>query len=292
VLGMSIKLGVATLLLTLAISQSAAAAFKVFPTTVDLSRDPGGAALGTIDVRAHGEGGRRFRTVVEEITQRPDGTQAYSPASDSRFSASSWVSVTPVTFSGTPDRTQPIQYRVTVPADAEPGDHLASLTVQRLASSGGATAASIEAVSVRMTIRVRGEIRPEARITGLEVPSIADGGPVSIAATVKNSGNVTLDFDRANPGAVSVLDGDDRKARLPFAGQLFPGQTRVFASSWEDPPLLGDFDAEAAVETGAEEARRREGFWVIPWRQIGALVLVAAAVLIFALGWRRRRWGY
>lgn len=135
-------------------------------------------------------------------------------------------------------------------------------------------------------------MRPEARITGLTVPSVADGGPVSIAATVRNSGNVTLDFDGEDRGAVSVLDGEDRKARLPFAGQLFPGQTRVFAGRWEDPPLLGDFDAEASVETGADLAQRRQGFWVIPWRQIGALVLVAAAALIFALGWRRRRWGY
>jgi hypothetical protein len=275
-----------------ALSQTAAATFKVSPTAVDLERGAGGAALGTIGVRLGHEGGYRFRTVVQEITQRPDGTQAYSPASDSRFSASSWVSVTPATFLGAPDRTQPIQYRVSVPADAEPGDHLASLTVQRLAKATKATASSIEAVSVRLTIRVRGAVRPEARIVGLEVPSIADGGPISVAATVRNTGNVTLDFEHANPGQVKILDGSDREATLPFEGSLFPGQTRVFDSRWEDPPLFGSFDAEAAVKTGSREAQRKEGFWVIPWRQIGALVLIVAAVVLIALGWRRRRWGY
>jgi hypothetical protein len=286
------KLAVAVLALTLAVSQPACASFKVFPTTVDLERGAGSAALGTINVRVHGERGRRFRTIVQEITQRPDGTQAYSPASNSRFSASSWVSVTPSTFSGSPDRTQPVQYRVIVPPNAEPGDHLASLTVQRLASGGGATATSIEAVSVRMTIRVRGTVHPEARIVSLEVPTIADGGPVSITTTVRNSGNVTLDFDHANPGAMNVLDGDDQKASLPFEGRLFPGQTRVFTSSWDDPPLFGNFDAEASIKTGTRDARRKEGFWVVPWRQIAALLLVLLAALIFALGWRRRRWGY
>jgi hypothetical protein len=278
--------------LTLFAPAGAPASFKVSPTSVDLERDPGAAALGTIEVRVSGEKGRRFRTLVEEIDQRPDGTQVYSPPSGSRFSASSWVSVTPRTFPGSPGRTQPVQYQVRVPADAEPGDHLASLTVQRLARATGATASAVEAVSVRLTIRVRGAVRPRAEIAALEVPAIAGDGSVSVSTTLRNSGNVTLDFDRANPGAVRILDGSDRKATLPFAGQLFPGQTRVFESSWEGPPLFGSFDAEATVETGARDASRSEGFWVVPWRQIGALVLLALAILIFARGWRRRRWGY
>lgn len=282
----------AALALALLAPHPATANFKVSPTTVDLERDAGSAALGTINVRLSDEAGRRFRTVVEEIGQRADGTQVYSPASRSRFSASSWVSVTPRTFLGSPDRTQPIQYQVRVPADAEPGDHLASLTVQRLASAGNATAAAIEAVSVRLTIRVRGAVRPRAEIAGLEVPAVAGGGAVSIGTTVRNTGNVTLDFDRGNPGAVRIFDGDERKAKLPFAGRLFPGQTRVLDVHWEDPPLFGSFDAEASVETGARDARRSEGFWALPWRQIGALTLIVAAVLIFARGWRWRRWGY
>lgn len=285
-------LAVVTVGVVLALSQTASATFKVSPTSVDLERAAGGAALGTIDVRLGHEEGYRFRTIVQEITQRPDGTQVYSPASDSRFSASSWVSVTPASFGGAPDRTQPIQYRVSVPANAEPGDHLASLTIQRLAKPTGATASSIEAVSVRLTIRVRGAVRPEAKILALDVPSIADGGPISVGTTVRNSGNVTLDFDRADPGQVTILDGSDRKAALPFEGSLFPGQTRVFESRWEDPPLFGSFDAEAAIRTGSREARSKEGFLVIPWRQIGALVLIVAAVALLALGWRRRRWGY
>lgn len=277
-----------------ATAHPAVAAFKVYPTVLDLDRAPGAAALGTIDVKLSGEAGQRFRTVIEDISQRPDGTQVYTPASGSRFSASSWISVSPRTFAGAPDRVQPIQYRITVPPDAEPGDHLASLTVQRLAgNSEGATAAAIEAVSVRLTIRVRGKVRPRAQIVTLSAPSIADGGPVDVTTAVRNSGNVTLNFDGANRGGVTIFDGDSRKARLePFTGKLFPGQTREFVSSWDDPPLFGSFDAEATIHTGPDSAHRRAGFLVIPWREVGALLLIVAAVAIFALGWRRRRWGY
>ncbi len=156
---------------TLAVNpQAASGSFRVSPTTVDLKRDPGGAALGTIGVRLRDERGRRYRVLVQEIRQQPDGTQAYGPTTGSRYSASSWVAVSPSRFSGTPDRTQPIQYRVLVPPDAEPGDHLASLTVERLASPSEATAGAAMAVSVRLTIRVAGAVHPAARITEFEVP--------------------------------------------------------------------------------------------------------------------------
>ena len=55
---------------------------------------------------------------------------------------------------------------------------------------------------------------------------------------------------------------------------------------------FGDFEAVASVDAGAHPAHESKGFWVVPWREIGALVLVVLAALTIALGVRRRRWGY
>lgn len=268
------------------------AAFEVSPTVLQARRHGGQAALGTINVRLKGERDRRFRVVVQDIRQLPDGSQAYAPPSGSPFSASSWISVSPSRFVEAQNRVQPVQYAVRVPANAEPGDHLASLTVQRLPRGGRATAAPIEAISVRMTIRVPGRASPEARIVSLDAPSVADRGPVDVGATVRNTGNLTLDFDRKDRGRVAVVDGDETKAAAPFEGVLFPGQTRSFELAWDSLPLFGDLEAVASVDAGAHSVRETEDFWVIPWREIGALLLVALAVLIVALGVRRRRWGY
>jgi hypothetical protein len=272
---------------------SALASFKVSPTVLQASRKGGQALLGTIDVELKGERSTRFRTIVQDIRQLPDGSQAYAPPSGSPFSASSWILVSPVHFVGAPDRMQPVQYTVRVPANAEPGDHLASIAVQRLPRGGHATAAPIEAVSVRLTIRVPGRADPEARIVHLDAPSVADGGPVDIGATVRNTGNLTLDFDRAGGGRIAVVDGDETKAATRFEGVLFPGQTRSFELAWDSPPLFGDLEAVASVEAGgADPVRETQGFWVVPWREIGALILVVLAALTVALGVRRRRWGY
>lgn len=270
----------------------ASAFFRVSPTVVELERRPGRAALGTIGVELRGERNRRFRVLVQDIRHQSDGSQAYEPPSGSPFSASSWIAVVPARFAGAPNRSQPVQFRVRVPPGAEPGDHIASLTVQRLSPGEGATAAPVEAVSVRLEVRVAGRVRPGAEITDLDVPAIAGRGPVQVGATVRNTGNVTLDLDRGDPGRVAILDDGKREATLPFDGLLYPGEARRFERAWEGPPLLGGFEAVASVDAGPRPARREVGFWVIPWRELGALLLVVLAVLVTALGRRRRRWGY
>lgn len=281
----------ACVLVLLCSCNTAAASFKVYPTILDVARNPGGAALGTVNVALHGEPGQRFRVLIQDVSQRADGTPVFSAPSRAPHSASTWVLATPTTFAGAPDRVQPLQYRVSVPANAEPGDHLAALTVERLGRGGATTAAATEAVAVRLTVRVRGPLRPEARIVGFDVPGIVGGAPLTVSTTVRNTGNATLDFDRADPAALTIRDGSDRRARLPFSGQLFPGQTREFVSRWEDPPLFGHFSAEARVAAGAGSAHEEASFWVIPWRQVGALALVLAAAVLLYLGWRRRRYG-
>jgi hypothetical protein len=279
-------------MVALATPPKAVATFKVYPTILDVRRSPGRAALGAFNVRLDSEGARRFRVVSQDIQQQPDGTLSYAPPSDSPYSAASWVSVGPRGFAGGPDRTQPLQYRVQVPAGAAPGDHLASLTVQRLPRRDSAVAAPIEAVSVRLTIHVPGHVRANAEISSLELPSIADGGPVEISATVRNTGNVTLDLDGKDRGGVTILDGNDREATIPLEGTIFPGQARAFDLSWDGPPLFGHFAAKASVKVGTQVAERTEKFWVIPWRQIAALVLIVLAALTLSLGIRRRRSGY
>ncbi|MBS1886682.1 MAG: hypothetical protein JSU06_05780 [Actinobacteria bacterium] len=273
----------------------ARAKFSVYPTIVEVQRPAGKAALGRIDVKVTGERRARFRVVVQDVGQGAGGEYTYGPASRSPHSASPWVSVTPRSFAGAPNRVQPIQFQVSIPGNAEPGDHLTSITVQRLApKAAGTTARSIEAVSVRLTVRVAGPLHPRAAITALAVPGLVDGGPVAVRTTVRNTGNVTLDFEGANRGVVRIRDGSDTKATLPpFEGKLFPGQTREFLGEWAEPPLFGSFDAEAAIRTAkGKVTARTAGFTVLPWREAGALALVLIAAVLLYFGWRRRRYGY
>jgi hypothetical protein len=282
---------VAALAALLAAAAPAGANFKVSPTVIDLHRSAGEASVGSFDVDLKKESSHRFQVAVEDLVQQPDGTFAYLPPSNSPYSASNWVAVTPRTFEGGPDRSQPIQYTVRVPEGAEPGDHFTSLTVKRLPSRRDVTAAPVQAISVRLTIRVAGQAKPGARIASLDVPKVVGESPVNVTAEIVNTGNVRLDFDRRNKGSLAVVSGSDEQARQEFTGVLYPGQTRLFELAWDNPPLFGRNDAEASVDVGPRDVRDSESFFVAPWRQIGALVLIGLAALVLGLGIRRRRYG-
>jgi hypothetical protein len=274
----------------LAAPRPAQADFSVSPTVDHLPLRPGQAAVGTTRVGISGERRGRFTVEVEDIAQRPDGGLSYTPPARSRFSASSWIEVSPRSFPGRPNRVQPIEYLVRVPEEAEPGDHVTSLTIKRLPPAGQAGVAAIRAVSVRLTVRVAGRLRESVAVESLDRPGVAGKGPIAVGALLRNTGNVRLDFDRLNKGSLAIVDDGEGVARTPLRGVLFPGQARYVELAWEDPPLLGHPEVEVAVATKRGAAKRAEAFWLVPWRQGAALTLLALAVLAVATGRRRRRW--
>jgi hypothetical protein len=265
---------------------AARADFSVSPTILELGRAPGRVAVGTVEVRLRGEGAQRFAVDVEDVSQTRGGAFSFGTSRSSRFSASRWIKLSPARFRGTPDRVQPVQFTVRVPADAEPGDHVTALTVKRLSPAVGGTTL-VQAVAVRLTVRVRGRLRPAAALLDLRAPRISGGGTVSGKVTVRNTGNVRLNLDRENPGALRVLGSGNVKATLPFRGPLYPGEERAFRLTWADPPLFGHFDIRAAVRAGRLR-KISHGFWVVPWRQAIALALVAFSAGLLIAGRRRR----
>lgn len=266
----------------------ARAEFGVGPAVRELRIAPGEAVAGSFGVRLERER-RAFVVQVEDAVQLPDGGYAYKRPSGSRFSASSWLTVAPRSFAGGPNRVQPVDFRVRVPRDAEPGDHVASVTVKQVPPRGKPGAVAVQAISFRLNVRVPGKVRELVEISSLAVPALAGRAPVEAGVLVRNIGNVRLDFDRRNQGSLSITGGSPAKARLPFKGQLYPGRSRAFVLAVQDPPTLGRLEARASIRTRAGPVTKSESFWMVPWRQAGALLLVALAAGLIHLGRRRRR---
>jgi hypothetical protein len=176
---------------------AARASFSVGPSVRELPLHPGEAQIDGFRVKLRNERGR-FVVEKEDVLQRPDGGLAYARPSHSRFSASSWIEVSPRAFAGRPNRVQPVEFRVRVPRDAEPGDHVTSLTVKRLPHRSARGLTTIQAVSVRLTVRVAGLRREGVAIKRLEVPAAAGRGPITARTRLRNTGNVRLDFNAGN----------------------------------------------------------------------------------------------
>ena len=262
---------------------AARADFSVGPALRDMRIAPGQAAAGSFDVRLDAER-RNFVVEIEDVVQLPDGGYAYRPPSAARHSAASWLTVAPRSFAGRPSRIQPVDFQVRVPRTAEPGDHLASITVKQADRGRAAGALPVQAISFRLNVHVPGSVRESVVIGPLTAPSLAGRGPVEAGVVVRNTGNVRLDFDRANRGFLEIGEGP----RLRFRGQLHPGRSRAFRVTWEDPPTLAHVTTRATVRVGGSRVERARSFWIVPWRQAGALGLVALAAAFVHFGGRRR----
>lgn len=276
---------------TLGGADLAHAGFRVAPSMVDLELRPGGSAVGAIDVHLEGERRARLTVVPEDVVQLPDGGFAYRRRTGAPDAAASWVAVSPAGFRGGPDRVQPVEYRVSVPRGAEPGDHTVSLTVKRRATPrrrGQVT--TVQALSVRVTIRVAGRARERVTLD-LQAPGVAGRGPVTATMRLRNLGNTTLHFDRRNRGSLAWLDGGEAQARVALRGVLLPRQERRVKLPWQDPPAAARIHARAQIATRRGPLTRSADVWMVPWRQAGALVLLAGglALLVGGRGPRKRR---
>lgn len=216
-----------------------------------------------------------------------------------------WMTVTPSRVRVPAKGTAPVQVRVTVPADATPGDHIAAVIAQRgdgaTTPSGQANVVLRQRVGVRVYLTVRGD-EPVRR--AFEVRDLRWVGAPSARAFEVDIANVgdllveplgTLTIERGGLGATT---------ELPVLGTVPVSESRTLRFSAGDAALEpGSYDATLKLRdvNGGEEHERSVSFTVgadgraTPASSDGAfpwwLGLVAGAALggvIFAI-YRRRR---
>jgi hypothetical protein len=215
-----------------------------------------------------------------------------------------------------PARTAAIvALRITVPADAEPGDHTAGVVAEEILPpqtvQHGTGFQTIERVATRAYIRVAGPIAPSLQVRRITVrhqdamlPYVSGRDTATVTFTVVNSGNVRVAFNRmsvkiAGPlgllaSRVGVVNRGGGLAELP--SEVLPGNAVTFRARFSDLPPLVLMGASVSV-AGEDPVLRKPitvsettWFWLVPWL-LGLLVLIVVAVLVALSGWRRGRRG-
>ncbi|WP_329792113.1 DUF916 domain-containing protein [Lentzea sp. DG1S-22] len=212
-------------------------------------------------------------------------------------SVGAWISVAEPKVVLKPRSTTVVPFSLTVPPDAEPGDHVGGLVA---ALTTSAQVQVERRVGARLYVRVAGAVttnlrvdRPTAGYRGTANP--AAPGEVDVTWTVVNDGNVRL---AVRPSV--HLEGLFGLGSTGWTGhtatELLPGSaitfTRTLSGVWPLGPLTVRGEAEPVASAGQDlvgavtTATGKTTIWAIPWSALGALLLLAA--ILFAL-WRVRR---
>jgi hypothetical protein len=190
-----------------------------------------------------------------------------------------------------------IPFRITIPADAQPGDYAFGIAasppiVRPTATPGQNNTKVIEAVATAVLLRVQGPLQPSVQIGSLKVNPTAPlvpflfSGETEVRAEIVNDGNVRL------PTTVVITEedmfGNTIHTEAPIQlDSLLPGASVTVRARWHKTPLIkGKIVVNVTTDGGhGTGATRSKGFWVIPWKFIALVVLAILAAIYL----RRRR---
>jgi hypothetical protein len=194
-------------------------------------------------------------------------------------------------------------FLISVPANAVPGGHYATLFFSRAPAQGGSVGV-VEKTGVLLLVRVTGEIHEEASIESFRLieGSSLSSLPADFELRISNRGSTHL----RPTGEITIRNMfGNIVAKLPISpadAAILPASTRRFEGSWVKTTAradggfwdgvsdewnnfsLGRYSASANVSYGTQgqHLETSVSFWVFPWRLISTIIagLIAAFVLI------------
>ncbi|MFD9795167.1 WxL protein peptidoglycan domain-containing protein [Streptomyces sp. NPDC059070] len=239
------------------------------------------------------------------MTFRLYGADAYNTERDGGFAVRTrgepQHGVGAWTRTGRPTVTVParsfvtVPFTITVPADAEPGDHPGALVAldERVAAGRGPVAMGVQqAVGARVYLRIGGPAVPALAVEDVSLsqhrPLVPGAGTSRsvISYTLHNRGNVTLD-PKVELTAKGLFGRTLlRRSLTQVPAELLPGQKVRLTEPWSGSPQLDWGDVSLTASAKDVTGRAGTSFLALPWLALGVLVAALAAGLT---GWRLRR---
>ncbi|WP_419706665.1 hypothetical protein [Promicromonospora sp. NFX87] len=269
---------------------------------VEWEADPGQSRSEHLAVTNHGDDEVRFRLSAADGYFTDTGRFNMLPAHQESVAAGTWIDL-PASVSVAAGATEIVPFTVTVPADAEPGDHAAGVAAS-VHSTGGGEVGVESRVGFRVMTRVTGELAPSAGIAASASYAGSvnpfEAGDVTVAYTLENTGNTRLST-RPEIALSGPFGLGERTLRGEEIAEIAPGETRRGTVRFQDAWPLLTYDVRVVAQPrpvsddlsfeGAEPASAQTTVLAVPWPQIVVLVLAAllAAWALFQRRHERRR---
>lgn len=225
------------------------------------------------------------RVYPVDATVTAQGGFALGERDATRSGVGAWLHLPVSELTLAPHSTTPLPFRVTVPADATPGDHAGGVVIetdpkgqpQDLGDNFAVQMNLVERIGVRVYLTVAGQAVRTLGVGKLTWERTGNG--IRFEVPVTNTGNVRLD-----PRAELTFRG----FRLPSdvlgmsrVETLLPRSTVTLTGRWPHPPLFAAGTATATIRVGDDQmGQTSTRVRLVP---VLPLVLAAAAVGLLAV---------
>jgi uncharacterized membrane protein len=203
----------------------------------------------------------------------------------------SWIDVPVQSFTAEPGTRTDIPITITVPLDAQPGDHaggVVALNTQAKQGSGDLKVDIKQAVGARTYVRIAGPLNPELTVSDVEVST---GGPAWLAPitgptdtsagfTITNTGNVRM-TPTVTVAVKDVVGREVSRVEVEDFQELLPGASLDATAALGDLSGFGPrYTVEVTTTTSDVSQSSATAFWVMPWLLVILLVVVVAAFVV------------
>jgi hypothetical protein len=275
-----------------ATAQEVQRTFTVINPQISVTLNPGGKTEGTTKVINETNSSLTFKIGVQDYTVIDSkGTPSLLPPNslNSKYSASSWIGVSPSTFTLRPREKQVITYYVQTPPSARPGGHYAALVYtpvvnQGTDKTGGVVSAQIGSL---FYIRINGPITESAEVTKFTTNSFQEYGPVKLLTQIKNLGDLHI----RPQGQIKLTGLFGTTTQKITEANIFPETVRDVETSVGKTLMLGRYKAELLASYGVNNNLPLTAtvyFWVFPWRLAIIIILVILAIILAYLYLKKR----
>ncbi|MFZ2152893.1 MAG: hypothetical protein WAV41_02435 [Microgenomates group bacterium] len=269
------------------IQAQSALGLSAIPPRLEVTLQPGEVVTKELKIRNESKTERVVTTTSRDfIVTDSEGTPIQLEdidESNNRWAASSWIHLSPSNFKLKPGETRSIMITIIAPDDALAGGHYAmvlhSPNNESVLSETGSLIQTNVGTLVYVTIP--GDIKEDARVTEFSAPSFSEFGPVPFKTIISNLSDIHV----TPAGSIAIKNWlGGKTADLPLdLTNIFPNTSREFTNTLTRKFLFGRYTAtlSAGYGTTGQAIAATIFFWVIPWRLI--IILFIIAILTFVL---------
>jgi hypothetical protein len=252
----------------------------------------------TVGISNLGKSTATFAVYATDARTTNDGSFSLMREEEKPKDVGTWVTLGATQYTLEPGKRVDIPFKLAIPADATPGDHVGAIVAQRIADPNNpSTGIGLDVrvrLGARIYVRVDGPLNPSVAVESMSVRYDAPASPFSSADahinyTLTNTGDVRL-----SPTATLKLSGvfGLSEPKLPDRQipELLPGSSIQIAETVHGVKPYGRVTTELVVQQSGQPVIVRASVvqWAIPWLGVVVIGLLFVSIIGQRI-WARRR---